>query len=319
MVGGTGVCHPDDHGRGGSGRRRAEAAGEGLWVPQPEPRHLGRRLLWWRQRERGSHLLHQKAILGCRGKGVRHQLVRGSTHGRVKGRRPGGLHRKAILWCCEEGVRRRPAHGSAHGRVKGRPGGGACSGACGGASDRCGGLGVSGTRGGASGGASNGCGGSGTSGGRDSASGGANDNSSVQGPDDTRGGASRGVRVSCDEEKVGQRVASDGAHDNAYGGTNGGCSGQGASDAHDGASEGALVGCDEGRAAGAPPTATKAMVTTSMAGGVAMSKSVGQSRSGPKLVIQTPSVPSGPDLGRGEATRLDQGWARTAGSDPRPS
>jgi hypothetical protein len=51
MVGGAGVCHPDGHGRGGSVRRRAEAADEGLWVPLPEPQHRGWRLLWRRQRE----------------------------------------------------------------------------------------------------------------------------------------------------------------------------------------------------------------------------------------------------------------------------
>jgi hypothetical protein len=38
MVGGAGVCHLVGHGRGGSARRRVEAAGEGLGVPLPEPR-----------------------------------------------------------------------------------------------------------------------------------------------------------------------------------------------------------------------------------------------------------------------------------------
>jgi hypothetical protein len=122
MVGGIGFCHPVGHWHGGRGRRRAEAAGEGLRVPLPKPRRRGRRLLWRRQRERGSHLLHRKVILGCRRKGVRCRPVRGSAHGRIKRRCLGGLHRKAILGCCEEGVRRRPVQGSTHGNVVGRPG-----------------------------------------------------------------------------------------------------------------------------------------------------------------------------------------------------
>jgi hypothetical protein len=90
-----------------------------LQVPLSEPRRRGRILLWRRQSERGSHLLHEKAILGCREQGVRHRPVRGSAHGRVEGGRPGRLHRKAILGCCKEVVRRRPVRGSAHGRVEG--------------------------------------------------------------------------------------------------------------------------------------------------------------------------------------------------------
>jgi hypothetical protein len=42
MAGGAGVCHTVGHGRGGSRRRRAEAAGEGLGVPLIKPRRRGR-------------------------------------------------------------------------------------------------------------------------------------------------------------------------------------------------------------------------------------------------------------------------------------
>jgi hypothetical protein len=35
MVGGAGVCHPVDHGRGRSGRRRAEPTGERLGFDSP--------------------------------------------------------------------------------------------------------------------------------------------------------------------------------------------------------------------------------------------------------------------------------------------
>jgi hypothetical protein len=38
MAGDAGVYHPVGHGCGGSGRRQAEVAGEGLRVPLPEPR-----------------------------------------------------------------------------------------------------------------------------------------------------------------------------------------------------------------------------------------------------------------------------------------
>jgi hypothetical protein len=109
-------------------------------------------------------------------------------------------------------VQHRPIRGSAHGRVEGRLGGGANSSACGGP------------------GASNAHG------------------SSVQGPSATSGGTSGGTHTSYEEQKVGQRVASDGARSNAYEGTNSGCCGQGASGARGGASGGARTGCDEGRA-----------------------------------------------------------------------
>jgi hypothetical protein len=110
MVGGVGVYCPVGQKRGASGRRRAEAAGEELWVPIPEPRHQGRQLIWRRQREQGSHLLHQKAILRCHEEGVLCRLVRGSVH----------------VWI-KEG---RPVQSFTHGRVKeGRPDEGARDGA----------------------------------------------------------------------------------------------------------------------------------------------------------------------------------------------
>jgi hypothetical protein len=85
VVGGAGVCHPVYHGHRGSGHHRAEAAGEGLGIPLPKPRCPGQRLLWQRQREQGSHLLHRKAILECRKEGVWRRPVRGSAHGRLEG------------------------------------------------------------------------------------------------------------------------------------------------------------------------------------------------------------------------------------------
>jgi hypothetical protein len=42
VVGGIGVYHSVCHKRRESGHRRAEAAGEGLQVPLPEPRRRGR-------------------------------------------------------------------------------------------------------------------------------------------------------------------------------------------------------------------------------------------------------------------------------------
>jgi hypothetical protein len=64
MVGGAGVCHLVGHGRGASERRQAEATGEGLGVPLPEPWRRGRRLLWWSLSERGSRQLHENAAWG---------------------------------------------------------------------------------------------------------------------------------------------------------------------------------------------------------------------------------------------------------------
>jgi hypothetical protein len=155
MVGGVGVYRPIGHKRGGSGRRRAEAAGEELWVPIPEPRHQGRQLIWQRQREQGSHLLHQKAILGCHEEGVLCRLVRGSihvwikegrpvqsfTHGRVKEGRPDEGASDGYSGQGTAGTRGDAYEGArdgANGRCSTQGAGGARSGACQGARASCG-------------------------------------------------------------------------------------------------------------------------------------------------------------------------------------
>jgi hypothetical protein len=57
------------------------------------------------------------------------------------------------------------------------------------------------------------------------------------------------------------------------------------------------------------------MVTTSMAGGVTMSKSVGRSRFGPEQETLAKQA-AGPDLGLDDAVALDLGRADAAESDP---
>jgi hypothetical protein len=52
VVAGAEVCHPIDHGCGGSEPHRAEGADEVLRVPLPEPWRRGRRLLWRSSRGR---------------------------------------------------------------------------------------------------------------------------------------------------------------------------------------------------------------------------------------------------------------------------
>jgi hypothetical protein len=74
---------------------------------------------------------------------------------------------------------------------EGTKGGGSVQGACGDASDDCGGHGVGGTRSGACEGASDDA--------RGIARGGANDGCGSQGAGDTRGGASGGARAGCEE------------------------------------------------------------------------------------------------------------------------
>jgi hypothetical protein len=84
VLGGTGVCHPVIHGRGGNERHRAEGTGKGLWAPLPEPRCQGWQLLWQssrerqgrqRRRERMSRLLHRRVVPRCSKEGMRHRPV----------------------------------------------------------------------------------------------------------------------------------------------------------------------------------------------------------------------------------------------------
>jgi hypothetical protein len=90
----------------------------------------------------------------------------------------------------------------------------AVAGACGDASDDCGGHGVGGTRSGACEGANDDA--------RGIARGGANDGCGSQGAGDTRGGASGGARAGCEEGMAGRRVrprGGGGTRDGACGGT----------------------------------------------------------------------------------------------------